>query len=206
MKKTPGGERTALLTHRLENATLRGDGREKPNVALPGSHSAFLDGLNSAAEDPEPPVVVPVIEEPRHRLALEDEYLRLLDVRIPPGDSTLYHSHTRDSVYIPVSGFQNLMNQEVGKAAKQLVFKHGDVAYVEHSKAHFRHRVSNLGTEEFPRYRHRTSPCAQGFRSPWRVTRRPSGRDRELPRTHHPDCGRTGTMSITAMPHPRHTG
>ena len=103
----------------------------------------------SAAEDPTHPDVVPVAQEPRHRLALEDEYMRLFDVRIPPGDITLYHSHQRDSIYIPISGFANLVNQEHGKAAKPLLIEYGNVAFAEHSKAPFTHRVSNLGTEEF---------------------------------------------------------
>lgn len=103
----------------------------------------------TAAEDPAPSDVVPVEQEPRHRLALEDQYIRLFDVRIPPGDTTLYHSHQRDSIYIPISGIANLVNQELGKAAKPLSIKPGDVAFAEHSKASFTHRVSNLGTEEF---------------------------------------------------------
>ena len=105
--------------------------------------------LQTAAEDPAQSDVVPVAQEPRHRLALEDEYMRLFDVRIPPGDTTLYHSHQRDSIYIPLSGYANLVNQERGKAAKPLSIKPGDVAFAEHSKATFTHRVSNLGTEEF---------------------------------------------------------
>ena len=103
----------------------------------------------TAAEDPAQSDSVPVAQEPRHRLALEDEYIRLFDVRIPPGDTTLYHSHQRDSIYIPISGFASLVNQEQGKAAKPLSIKFGDVAFAEHSKASFTHRVSNLGTEEF---------------------------------------------------------
>ena len=101
------------------------------------------------AEDPAHPEVVPVAQEPRHRLVLEDEYIRLFDVHIPAGDTTLYHSHQRDSVYIPISGFADLVNQEHGKAAKPLLIKFGSVAFAEHSKAPFTHRVSNLGSEEF---------------------------------------------------------
>jgi hypothetical protein len=61
----------------------------------------------------------------------------------------LYHSHQRDSIYIPISGFAGLVNQERGKAAKPLLITFGNVAFAEHSKAPFTHRVSNLGSEEF---------------------------------------------------------
>ena len=94
-------------------------------------------------------VVVPVDKEPRHRLAFEDQYKRVFDVRIAPGDTTLYQSHQRDSIYIPISAPPNLLNQELGKAAKPLPIKPGDVAFGEHSKASFSHRVSNLSDEEF---------------------------------------------------------
>ncbi|MEO6064688.1 MAG: hypothetical protein ABIP49_02755 [Lysobacterales bacterium] len=103
----------------------------------------------TAAEAPAQSDVVPVEQEPRHRLALEDQYIRLFDVRVPPGDTTLYHTHQRDSIYIPISGTANLVTQELGKAAKPLSIKPGDVAFAEHSKASFTHRVSNLGTDEF---------------------------------------------------------
>ena len=105
--------------------------------------------VQADAEDPAHPDVIPVAQEPRHRLALEDETFRLFDVRIPAGDTTFYHSHERDSIYIPISGFANLLNQEHGKAAKPLLIQYGNVAFAEHSKASFSHRVSNLGVEEF---------------------------------------------------------
>jgi len=109
----------------------------------------LLVAVQTTAEDPAHPDVVPVAQEPRHRLALEDDYIRLFDVRIPSGDTTLYHSHERDSIYIPISGFASLKNQEHGKAAKPLLIEYGNVAFAEHSKASFSHRVSNLGPEEF---------------------------------------------------------
>src|SRR5262249_50223808 len=46
--------------------------------------------------------VVPVHEEPRHRLVHESAGLRLLDVRIPAGDVTLFHSHDDPTLYVTV--------------------------------------------------------------------------------------------------------
>ena len=45
---------------------------------------------------------VPVHEEPRHRLVYESPGLRILDVRIPPGDVTLFHSHDNPTLYVTV--------------------------------------------------------------------------------------------------------
>ena len=46
---------------------------------------------------------VPVIKEPRHHLALENKYVRLIDVHIPPGDTTLYHIHAAPSIIVILS-------------------------------------------------------------------------------------------------------
>ncbi|HLF44833.1 MAG TPA: hypothetical protein VI548_00300 [Chitinophagaceae bacterium] len=43
---------------------------------------------------------VPVREEPRHKPVLENNYLRLLDVWLPPGDTTLFHIHSTPSFFI----------------------------------------------------------------------------------------------------------
>ena len=43
---------------------------------------------------------VQVSKEPRHKPVLENNYLRLLDVWLPPGDTTLYHIHSTPSLFI----------------------------------------------------------------------------------------------------------
>lgn len=46
---------------------------------------------------------IPVREEPRHHVVLQNQYLRLLDVRIPPGDTTMFHVHEIPSLFIVLS-------------------------------------------------------------------------------------------------------
>lgn len=48
-------------------------------------------------------VVVPVHEEPRHHLVFETSGTRVLDVRIPPGDTTLFHTHSDPILYVTMS-------------------------------------------------------------------------------------------------------
>ena len=43
---------------------------------------------------------VPVSQEPRHHKLLDNGHVRLLDVRIPPGDTTQFHIHATPSVFI----------------------------------------------------------------------------------------------------------
>lgn len=47
--------------------------------------------------------VVPVHEEPRHRLVHEGPELRVLDVQIAPGDTTLFHRHDAPIAYVYIS-------------------------------------------------------------------------------------------------------
>ncbi len=46
---------------------------------------------------------VPVVKEPHHKPVLVNEYVRLLDVHLNPGDTTLYHVHQTPSVIVPIS-------------------------------------------------------------------------------------------------------
>ncbi len=46
---------------------------------------------------------VPVHREPRHRLVWEEGPVRVLDVQIPPGDTTLFHVHDTPMLYVRVA-------------------------------------------------------------------------------------------------------
>ncbi len=46
---------------------------------------------------------VEVRDEPRHRRRFENELVRVYDVAVPPGDTTLYHRHTEDTFYVAVN-------------------------------------------------------------------------------------------------------
>jgi hypothetical protein len=43
---------------------------------------------------------VPVSQEPRHHKVLDNGHVRLLDVHIPPGDTTQFHIHATPSVFV----------------------------------------------------------------------------------------------------------
>lgn len=52
---------------------------------------------------PEADGYVAVHDEPRHRRRFENEFVRVYDVLIPPGDTTLYHHHAEDTFYVAVN-------------------------------------------------------------------------------------------------------
>src|SRR5215212_1589089 len=49
-------------------------------------------------------VAVPVYQEPRHRPVYQNHYVRVLDVRVPAGDTTAYHVHAHRYAGVVISG------------------------------------------------------------------------------------------------------
>ena len=50
--------------------------------------------------------VVPVHEEPRHHMVLDNPVTRVLDIQIPPGDTTLFHTHSNPILYVNMASSQ----------------------------------------------------------------------------------------------------
>lgn len=46
---------------------------------------------------------VPVYAEPRHRLVFDDQVMRVLNLLLPPGETTRFHTHDQPIVYITLS-------------------------------------------------------------------------------------------------------
>jgi hypothetical protein len=47
--------------------------------------------------------VVHMSKEPRHRVVFESGTIRVQDIQIPPGDTTLFHTHDHAVLYVPIS-------------------------------------------------------------------------------------------------------
>ena len=47
---------------------------------------------------------VPVSQEPRHHKLVDNGHIRLLDVRLPPGDTTQFHIHATPSLFVVLTG------------------------------------------------------------------------------------------------------
>ncbi len=100
-------------------------------------------------------VPVPMHEEPRHRVVLSHQEVRVMDVKIRPGDTTLFHVHDVPALYVAVSTAP-VDIQLLGKAwggthpAADPGRKPGDVnvdtSYVRQPVTH---RVTNVGSKLF---------------------------------------------------------
>lgn len=88
---------------------------------------------------------VQVRNEPRHHNVLENKYFRVLDVNIPPHDTTLQHIHSTPSVILM---FTNTVTatQLKGKGWESGKSIAGSAFYRDFSKDTVIHRVSNWDT------------------------------------------------------------
>jgi quercetin dioxygenase-like cupin family protein len=87
--------------------------------------------------------VVPVDAEPHHRPVLENEWVRVLDVRFPAGAESLYHRHALNNVAIRIVGGTTRADPIGGEGAPQLV-PTGRIVYHSASTPYV-HRVVNVG-------------------------------------------------------------
>ncbi|MFN0090415.1 MAG: hypothetical protein ACKVWR_09160 [Acidimicrobiales bacterium] len=88
---------------------------------------------------------VEVRDEPRHRRRFENELVRVYDVLIPPGDTTLYHRHTEDTFYVAVNE-ATVRDRTWGEAeARTGTAPAGSLLCRPHRARPLIHQVHNLG-------------------------------------------------------------
>jgi hypothetical protein len=67
------------------------------------------------------PVAVPIANEPHHHLVLENSYVRVFHVSVPPHDATLLHQHDVPYIYVSL-GPADVINAIQGKPEGRLVW------------------------------------------------------------------------------------
>jgi len=96
--------------------------------------------------------VIPVYEEPMHRLVLARLPVRVLDVQVPPGATSLYHLHNDPIFYvaIDISEIDAQVLGEEWKRTKVSAWSPGSVAHdVSYVEQPLIHRIRNSGSDDF---------------------------------------------------------
>jgi hypothetical protein len=93
---------------------------------------------------------IPVSQEPRHHDVLDNGHVRLLDVHIPPGDTSLIHIHQTPSVFLVLNnvktGSQVIQEEDQSKS----LYRHdGNIWFEGFYTLPRIHRVWNRDTSEF---------------------------------------------------------
>jgi quercetin dioxygenase-like cupin family protein len=88
---------------------------------------------------------VPVEKEPRHITKFENTYARVFDVVLPPGDETLFHTHSKDYFFVMI-GASDLKAEILGSPVIDMPLADGEVRF---TRAMVTHRVRNVGKTDF---------------------------------------------------------
>jgi quercetin dioxygenase-like cupin family protein len=130
-----------LIDTPSENIEIEFKNASAPAVSKPQPETP------SASPDSAEPVSVD--REPHHHVVLENQYVRVVDVNIPPGQTTLFHVHRRDNLSVRISGGLT-QAQVLGKdwnPPKQN--ERGSVNFSEGSRKPYTHRIKNLGPDTY---------------------------------------------------------
>jgi beta-alanine degradation protein BauB len=124
----------------IENIEIEFKKATSPAVLVTPADSSHISSA--------PPEVVPVEQERHHHVLFENQYSRVLDVRIPPGETTRFHTHAHDNISIRITGGQ-IQTQFKDKEWQPSTVKPGAVVFSDGSKNPYTHRIQNLGTSTY---------------------------------------------------------
>lgn len=98
-----------------------------------------------------PPSTPPAgyLSDSRHKWVLENQYVRVYDVRIPPGATTTFHRHAYDQVVISVSGGLASVQLEGQPWGTSQTIEPGAVSFAANAARPITHRVRNDGKAEY---------------------------------------------------------
>jgi quercetin dioxygenase-like cupin family protein len=139
--REPGRHAVENLGEAFENIEIEFKKASAPAVPVSPSNTRVSETSSRAA--------IPVEQEPHHHVLLENQYVRVLDVQIPPGDCLLFHTHSYDNLSVRISGglVQNQMQGSEWPAATEV--KPGAVVFAEAANKPYTHRVRNLGPSTY---------------------------------------------------------
>lgn len=89
---------------------------------------------------------VEITAEPSHHQILQNDYVRVFRVEIPPHAPTLLHRHRHDYFFVALAP-TTLSNEVAGKAATTTTIRSGEVRFTE---GNFAHVARNLTGQPFP--------------------------------------------------------
>ena len=88
---------------------------------------------------------VDITAEPHHHLVLENKYVRVFNVEVPPHEQTLMHRHDHDYIYVTL-GATELENDVAGKPPANLKLQDGETRFLP---GPFAHLVKTLSSTPF---------------------------------------------------------
>jgi len=110
---------------------------------------AFFFFLSCVFANQEASAPVLVENEPLHHVVLKNESVIVLHLTLPPGERTLYHTHSHDRVAVNLSSTsitQQTWNETEGQPSSTAP---GTISVYTLAGSSFTHRVHNIGSAPF---------------------------------------------------------
>jgi quercetin dioxygenase-like cupin family protein len=107
----------------------------------------LLLAFSLSAQAPEPALLAHrgVPGEPHHHLKIENEYVRVYYVEVPPHEDTQLHQHDHDYIYVSL-GPSDVVNAVRDKPEVHLLLKDGETHF---ARGGFAHVARNLSDKPF---------------------------------------------------------
>lgn len=83
--------------------------------------------------------------EPFHHVVFENDHMRIFNVELPPGESTLLHRHDHD-YHVVIVGAADIEDQAENEEPQRVHYSGGEV--VSGHSGHV-HQVTNVGSQPF---------------------------------------------------------
>ena len=87
--------------------------------------------------------------EPHHHVLFKNQFVEVVDVRIEPGDTTTYHTHSLDTVFVRLSDSSTQSQTRGDDWSPERLSKTGEMVFDENAKKPLTHRVKNIGTAPY---------------------------------------------------------
>jgi beta-alanine degradation protein BauB len=115
------------------------------------SQSSGPTAVSSSSPPPQvaPSQPMPASREPHHHVRYENQYIRILEVLLEPEESSLFHTHSNDILYVTLAD-ASARGQDQGEDwGPEIAFKAGAVSFEKASKTPHTHRLKNVGHTMF---------------------------------------------------------
>ncbi len=107
--------------------------------------ASFLPFLAFVAGGHAQDAPVPVDQEPHHRVVLKNDYVIVMRVNLPPGESTLYHTHSHDRAAVDLA-HNTITQQKPGAVEGSPASSHPGDVFAATLDTPYTHRVKNVGS------------------------------------------------------------
>jgi quercetin dioxygenase-like cupin family protein len=92
---------------------------------------------------------MPASLEPHHHVRYENQYVRVLEVTLEPGESSLFHTHSVDVLYVTLADSMAREQRQGADWGPETAFRPGAVSFDNASKTPYTHHLKNISKTQF---------------------------------------------------------